>query len=520
MKLLWEKWKPIRGCILAFFVSMACMLFVYAVAVAPKLGQLRVAADAQQVHSAQVLQIYYWCIAATCIFVLVLGYYLLFVRKAKPQTLFVLAALVLGCSYMFVSTPYSTQDGIVHIPNTFARASAWQNGQWDISDNKAVIRAEEVQQVFNDEKANSHKYALIGDTLFDRQTQQGTQEIEIIPVGKMYQFIPQTVGVLLARWLALAQAPSLLLGQLFGLLFYVLCGWFAIKICPFADTFAIIALFPMVLHMEGTFSYDSFINATALLFLALALALLYGDKKFPLWQWGLLLCLTVLLVPAKVIYAPMVVLVIYGALRQGGFKNKKVLLFAAAVLLTGILVGVKLFGGAIVGMLQSTGTHVGPWNEEAYSLGLLLTMPRELVRLLCTTFFDHFGAMLLEAAGGLYTTPLPATLTVACFALAFCSVCTKQPLLQSIKPMDRVMFAAVALCTWLAGYIVALTWTSVGSYYILGMQGRYLIPVLPLLILPLSGILQRKTADNRVMLYGICCVNVCAILYIFNTCLA
>ena len=66
-------------------------------------------------------------------------------------------------------------------------------------------------------------------------------------------------------------------------------------------------------------------------------------------------------------------------------------------------------------------------------------------------------------------------------------------------------------------FSMLLAWTPVSASFIRGVQGRYFLPLLPLLALSLkNGRLVRTVCDDRKLLFGMICMDVYVILRIFS----
>ena len=101
--------------------------------------------------------------------------------------------------------------------------------------------------------------------------------------------------------------------------------------------------------------------------------------------------------------------------------------------------------------------------------------------------------------------------------LVFASIHKEQET-PCLRIRERCLFCAAAL---IVGLLVLLTmclgWTSDNSEIILGVQGRYFIPILPLILLALNGntLVLRKNYDRELMLIG-SLLNVMALLKIVS----
>ena len=74
-----------------------------------------------------------------------------------------------------------------------------------------------------------------------------------------------------------------------------------------------------------------------------------------------------------------------------------------------------------------------------------------------------------------------------------------------------------AACAGLTMLSMLIAWTPVSSRVILGVQGRYFLPFLPVLLLALKNQTVVLTKDeNRSILYLMCCLNGYALVRLFS----
>ena len=85
-------------------------------------------------------------------------------------------------------------------------------------------------------------------------------------------YVPQAMGIALARMLGLGGLGLLFMGRLFNLMFFTAMGCLTIRRMPFGKEVAAgAALLPMTLHLAASFSYDVMIIALSGYFSAVCL---------------------------------------------------------------------------------------------------------------------------------------------------------------------------------------------------------------------------------------------------------
>ena len=93
-------------------------------------------------------------------------------------------------------------------------------------------------------------------------------------------YVPQAIGISLARLLGLGSTALLFLGRLCNLLFFTGLTWLAMRRLPFGKEVLFgTALLPMTLHLSASFSYDVLIMGCMFWFTAVCLDLAYRQER-------------------------------------------------------------------------------------------------------------------------------------------------------------------------------------------------------------------------------------------------
>jgi uncharacterized membrane protein len=403
-------------------------------------------------------------------------------------------------------------DEAIHIPTAMSLATEWRNGSFSTHDGTGNIRLVEKQLGYTVYKPTLSQYAYFTNTILDTAAASEGTLIAVSQPGVSYQYAPQIFGILAARVLHLGQTPTLYLAQFCALVFYIILCYFAIKLSPFPYLFTILALFPLPLRSAGSFSYDCFINAVSLLLLAILFKLICTTEEKIDHRWLVLAgVLYAILAPCKLIYLPVSALLFLVPKEKWRKPRYRTLAFCAFVVLgvTAIFLGM---GTRLGELATNTGTVVGPWGNEAYSTMSLLANPLEFVRITVSTFVDYFATLLLNAVGAFQYTFLPTTISILFLLCAALCASNTKPL-----PVKHSKWMLAAVCTCVMGlmYVATISWTTVGSYSYMGMQGRYITPILPVLFLLCSGVFA-KQVNEKYLAVAALGLNCYSVLYVFQ----
>lgn len=273
-----------------------------------------------------------------------------------------------------------------------------------------------------------------------------------------------------------------------GLLSYLILAWLAVRLIPYGKWMsAVLAVAPMALYQASTISTDAITNGIAFLFIGGSLGLATRDEIN--WKrWWALASLFLMLFWGKVnlvFLAPLPFIII----PPSKFKMKAgyALLLILAILLLAIEVGGwnLLAYTSYLGSLKNT-----DGLSASGQIAFILHHPFIFIKVL----FDNFTSSTSEylrgwlALYGYDYWPVPLLVYVLYPIGILAALFYKQ---------DEQFPDAKTRITLLALFVLSsigtvsslyLSYTPVGSLYILGVQGRYFIPVLPLLLLALTGI--------------------------------
>lgn len=301
-------------------------------------------------------------------------------------------------------------------------------------------------------------------------------------------YAPQATGMLIGRLLGLSAGAVFHLGRIGNLVVWAALTWLAIRLSPVRRwAFAALCLLPISVFQAGSLSPDASTNAIALLFVALVLRAGFtressGSPTRRLWT---LAGVSGLLSLAKPGYWPLAVFVLWipGArFRSRGERWRLLAAVAAALVLPSALwiLHVQSIGPPSLISGADPAVQVRWLLEHPLSIGqtLLSSLTAYLPGWLESLFGapKHHGVrtpwailgmqLVLLAGLSLADGPDPAEMTARWrFNLL-------------------LLFIAAVVAVMMIAYVV---WNVVGSDVIQGVQGRYFLPLAPLLLVAIPG---------------------------------
>ena len=442
----------------------------------------------------------YWALGFVCA-ALTAGLTLL-CRLHRPgkAALTVLAVLAAGLCYQFVLPAYSAPDEIIHYHTAYALSNQWMGVQPDDAANNFIERECDAAAEFTDYHTSAYTYRYLLSHFWDKAPAAAPMtesNVELLG-GYPVPYLLSAAGITLARLLHFGGVGTAFFARLWNLAFFALAAGAAVRLVPRGKgIFAVLALLPMSLHLGGSFSYDSCLLSFSMLATALSLRMAWQEEKVSVWEIAALAVCCAVVAPLKAIYLPLCLLVFL--VPAGQYAAKRVRLGARAAVLAAAfaafgadtlrsVLGVLSHQAAAAGAAAATSAAADAGN---YSIFALLRSPGVFLKLLCNTFLpqaDRYAASVIGGSLGylnLAEIRLSALLVVGFLLLLLAAAVPQAGQERTLLPWQKLLGVLIFLMA--AGLLLAacIQWTPLSYDFIWGFQGRYLLPVLPLLLLAL-----------------------------------
>lgn len=201
----------------------------------------------------------------------------------------------------------------------------------------------------------------------------------------------------------------------------------------------------------------------------------------------------------------------------------KWLLSAACVLGAWVIAMVLVNGQTVATYATETDTYIIWAEESGYSLSMLLHRRLKTMAMFYQTFLwqlEHYHLTMIGAYLGNVDLVLDVPYAVVMFFTGglLGLVFRKPGENLTLTGGKRIWIWLVCLALAIALlFSMLLAWTPIGSKVICGVQGRYFLPFLPVLLMTLKNdtIVLTKNAD-RSILYLMCCANAYVLFRLFS----
>lgn len=460
-------------------------------------------------------------------------YLLIFVKKAKIQTVFAVLALGVGLAFCLFTPQLAAPDEYVHYTTSYYYASGLL-GKAQLDESGALLVREcDAPHAWEQLRyLNSHAYDAFAYTeLAEELTVNPGSNDCTVPVSARINtgsmpliYAPQTLGIVLARLLGLGYGFTLLFGRFFNLLLYVALAGAAIKLMPFGkNVLFAVAVWPMSLQLAGSLSYDVFVNGLSFLFLAVCLKATYADKTIG-WRQTLALALIgALLSPSKAVYLVLVALCLMlprekfakpkrAPLARLGILGASFLSWAAynlsmafrtvlrqnpALTASGVSGAASASPQLTVSLTAAAQTlsEIAPNGDSRlfFSLEYILSHLEQTLALVVNTLHQNASLYLQGLVGGrlgeiiLVDVEVSWVLIIGILLLTLLATVRRDDEPVTLRGGRRAWSVLVFLAVSALVVLVCVFWTPANYTTIFGIQGRYFLPVIALPLLALAN---------------------------------
>lgn len=407
-------------------------------------------------------------------------------KEIEYHKQFLILALVFGLFYFAVTPfPNGTDEGshflrVYKLSQKYTSLTFEEDSLFPIAFQKAVD--------YNNNRDITYENYVNEFEAFSMNTVEQKDLIGYYWNIKLYsplQYIPQIIGVTAGRFISDNVVIIGMCGRITGYIFWIALCAYAIKIMPNKKLFlTILCLLPVNIFSAVCISGDTVTNAVCTYFIAFIYRKVYLREKLTKKEQIITTITACMIALCKIVYLPFVTLVLL--LKYENFESKKDWKKFVIILITlSVIVG---FGWLVIGSMNLANSNEASGDQ----LKFILSHPFQYVLIILNTMTAKGAQFIYQLCTGdelmchAKTTVYPIISYIYSIIL-FLSVFMEEKKEKIELNLARkiwiflIMFGTgLLICT-----AIYIQWTSlweVGKDSILGIQGRYFIPVVALLI--------------------------------------
>jgi len=438
-----------------------------------------------------------------------------FLLMFKPQKIFLFTAIFWGTISVFITPPFQVPDEPAHFFRAYQIASGnffpvTQNNMVGGIIPLSIIKTVDffVKIPFHTEQKTD--FEKIKKSLALSLNPKVTS-FTFFPNTATYApvlYVPQSFAISIGKCFNTTPLLILYAARIFTLVSWTILIYLAIVLTPvYKYLFTLLALTPMSVFQAASMSPDSLTIGAAFLFIAVIFRLSFNaDKGLKKLDLLYLIVLLIFLTLSRYAYCFLYLLFFLIPVRKA--DSLKHYLLAAMLLLIITCITLLIGGSFVKHIYESIDPSMSFYGNPAKKVQPYLQIQFILTHITCyfktlfVTFWTYkFFIHSFIGKLGWLDTPLPLTyVLMASFTLIFISVCEfSQYVVISIR-QKLIMLTSICSVIVVISLLLYLSWSPVGSSIIEGIQGRYFIPIAPLVFTLLYNRTMILSENNIVII--------------------
>jgi uncharacterized membrane protein len=429
-------------------------------------------------------------------------------HSISPHKFFLFTTVVFGTIYALFVPPFHVPDEVNHFKYAYYLSEGHLSGEntGDRLGGEIPISISELAAIFRpirfnyEEKSTEDRREKSQAILLDSERKKFT-DFPNVGAYAPTPYLPQITFLTLSKSANLRPLYLLYGTRLSTLLFWIILVYFSIKIIPEKKwLWTLCALLPASLFINSGVSGDVVTNAVAFLLIAVLINLIRNKEAFLTTKITILIFfLSGLLALNKFVYTPLLFLIFI--IPKNKFKNRKTLI-TSLLGTTGLLILSLLFHTKSLFIPydlyninfrdgQTINSGVAPMEQ----LNFVLTHPISFIKTLLESWIKLAPANISHYFGkfGWEKNYLPFPIILGLLILTIIAALKKEKNENIKANLWKFSLLSIAFIISVAlSFTLYLQWDKVGADFISGLQGRYFIPVLPLVWLAFPRILKMR----------------------------
>lgn len=425
-----------------------------------------------------------------------------FIKNTPLENLFVIIAFFFGLLYVFILPPFQSVDENYHFYRTYQISTGKFISQKISPSANLINENSRVGDELPDSLSNYYNlYAPLIKNIDKKQTLENLKRdynIHLEPENKRFTafantslyspvcYISQLPGVILGKLLTDRLAVIYYLGRICNLIVYCILIYWAIRLIPFYKLpLFLLALMPMSLSLAASYTCDVAVFGLNFLWIALILKFIAADNNSTNLKvknriiFGLIiLSFLITLTKSYILLIPLCFLIPINS-----FNNKKHYLIGLSCIIAAALFSGYIWYSASHGLTLNMNDTVA---NSTGQIEFIKSHPIAYIGILLKTFIIKTPRLIITMIGvlGWQDTVLDWSTYILYPILTYFAICSdgfKFELQRQQKYFIALILLIGVVLTYTSLYIM---WSPVGNDVILGLNGKYFIPMmLPLFLM-------------------------------------
>jgi uncharacterized membrane protein len=457
----------------------------------------------------------------------------MFFDHIQPHKFFLAVSIAFGIIYTIVTPPLQAPDEHDHFKRAYhisaghffpQKQGLRLGGEMPVSFKKYMIPYRFA--------ATNLKYTLNQQTLinsFDVPLNDSEKEFDDFPNTSLYSpvcYLPQALAMFITRHFNCSPAFMYYFGRFFVFLVWAISMYCLVKIIPIAKwLFTFILLLPMNLFISNSFSADTVTNILSLTFVVLVLKYAFDEKQFTAKRLFFLVLVGIFLALAKVVYTGLILT--FFIIPAHKFNSKKQILFYSSILFSCAFTAALWWSKVVMQYFTSYLTYdpvyrafccLSPCADYAAQKSYILNHGTYLFKVIYHSLFDHpytYMAGYIGSFGNNDITFPKWLLPISYILILIIALTEKNP--KSLSLFQKIILSGSSFFAFVLLLLSQhLTWDCVGEGVVDVVQGRYLIPLFPLVFLFFTNILSKFKINLQVFIIAVVFINnfiACKLIY-------
>ena len=312
--------------------------------------------------------------------------------------------------------------------------------------------------------------------------------------GSILGFVPQTIGIKLADTFTNSPIIIFYFGRLFNLFISFLMIYYAIKVTPkFKSLFLGVTTMMMFIQQMASYSYDSILNSSCVLFIAYLLKLIYSNDKITFKNMFIPIITFLIILNVKIVYFPLIVLLFF--IPKEKFKRNKLLYVIGTI-------GISFLLWKVIDYVVNIGYFPGYGEDEKDVMAqvrYLINNPFDIFKIAYNTFIKHGWFYLTSLAGYFRWFEFKVSdFYIYVYLLFFGYICLSDKNDMSQKKKKLLLISVLIIIIMIFGALY-VTWSGYKYPVVEGVQGRYFLPLIIPLVVSLMPNKEIIKKDDKII---------------------